>query len=63
MPSGHFMGILGLILVTFSLVIYIEKQLPKGVTIVEEHLHPNGFIAERAYKILKNLTQIGRNCP
>ncbi|KAH1007293.1 hypothetical protein HUJ04_004549 [Dendroctonus ponderosae] len=59
MPSGHFMAILGLILVTFSLVIYIEKQLPKGVTIAEEHLHPNGFIAERAYNILKNLTQIG----
>ncbi|XP_050315595.1 endoplasmic reticulum metallopeptidase 1-like isoform X2 [Anthonomus grandis grandis] len=59
LPASHFMAILGLILLTFSLVIIIEKQLPKGLTIADEEQNPDSFIAERAYNILKNLTRIG----
>lgn len=59
MPSSHFMGILGLMLLTFSLVIIIEKQLPKALMIADEGQHPNNFIAERSYNILQNLTNIG----
>lgn len=59
MPSSHFVGVLGLILLTFALVIIIEKQLPKALTIAEEDQYPDSFIAERAYNILKNLTTIG----
>lgn len=59
MPSSHFVGVLGLILLTFALVIIIEKQLPKALTIAEEDQYPDSFIAERAYNILKNLTSVG----
>ncbi|KAF7284418.1 hypothetical protein GWI33_022202 [Rhynchophorus ferrugineus] len=59
LPTAHFIGILGLILLTFLLVIVIEKQLPKGLMIDEEEHYPDSFIAERAYTILKNLTKIG----
>ncbi|KAL1493675.1 hypothetical protein ABEB36_009373 [Hypothenemus hampei] len=59
LPTSHFIGVLGLILLTFSLVIIIEKQLPKGLIIAEEDQYPNRFIAERAYSILENLTRIG----
>lgn len=59
MPTSHFMGILGLMLLTFALVIIIEKQLPKGLRIEDEKQYPDKFIAERAYKILENLTKIG----
>lgn len=40
-------------------VIVIEKQLPPGLRIVNEYKHPDRFIAERAYNILKNLTALG----
>lgn len=59
LPTAHFIGVMGLMLVTFALVIIIEKQLPKGLTIENEKEHPDSFIAERAYTILKNLTKIG----
>lgn len=58
-PTAYFIGILGLILLTFLLVIVIEKQLPKGIMIDEEEHYQDSFIAERAYTILKNLTKIG----
>ncbi|CAG9762031.1 unnamed protein product [Ceutorhynchus assimilis] len=59
LPASHFMLILGLMLLTFSLVIIIEKQLPKGLTLAEEKDYPDKFIAERAFNILQNLTRIG----
>ncbi|XP_066142542.1 endoplasmic reticulum metallopeptidase 1-like isoform X2 [Euwallacea fornicatus] len=59
MPSSYFVGILSLMLLTFSLVIIIEKRLPKAWTRDEELQHPESFIAERAYDILKHLTIIG----
>lgn len=46
-------------LVVFSLVIIIEKQLPSGFKLEDESKYPERFIAERAYNILKNLTNIG----
>lgn len=59
MPYVYFLGILGLMLVVFSLVIIIEKQLPTGYKLQDEAKYPDSFIAERAYNILKNLTEIG----
>lgn len=59
MPYLHFLGVLGLMLVVFSLVIIIEKQLPVGLKVVDETSYPDSFIAERAYRILKNLTDFG----
>lgn len=46
-------------LVVCTLVIIIEKQLPPGLKISDEKSNPNRFIAERAYRHLKNLTRIG----
>ncbi|CAH1280027.1 unnamed protein product [Diabrotica balteata] len=59
MPYVHFLGLLCLILIVFSLVIFIEKQLPLALKIEDEHKHTDTFIAERAYNVLKNLTKIG----
>ncbi|XP_060528863.1 endoplasmic reticulum metallopeptidase 1-like [Cylas formicarius] len=59
MPASHFMGVMGLIVVVFALVIIIEKQLPAGLKLEDEPRHPDSFIAERAYNVLKNLTSIG----
>lgn len=46
-------------LVVCTLVIIIEKQLPPGLKISDEKNYSNRFIAERAYRHLKNLTNIG----
>lgn len=59
MPHVHFLGLLCLILIVFSLVIFIEKQLPVALKIEDENKYPDTFIAERAYNVLKNLTKIG----
>ncbi|KAG5898670.1 hypothetical protein JTB14_030620 [Gonioctena quinquepunctata] len=59
MPYVHFLAVFGLMLVVFSLVILIEKQLPTGLKIADEAKNPDSFIAERAYNILKNLTEMG----
>ncbi|KAJ8960218.1 hypothetical protein NQ318_003942 [Aromia moschata] len=58
-PSTYFLGIFGLMIIVFSLVIIIEKQLPAGFRLEDEDRYPDRFIAERAYNILKNLTKIG----
>ncbi|KAJ8969459.1 hypothetical protein NQ317_008791 [Molorchus minor] len=58
-PFTYFIGIFGLMLIVFSLVIIIEKQLPAGYKLDDEARYPDRFIAERAYNILKNLTKIG----
>ncbi|XP_018563035.1 endoplasmic reticulum metallopeptidase 1 isoform X1 [Anoplophora glabripennis] len=55
----YFIGIFVLMLVVFSLVIIIEKQLPSGYKLEDETKYPERFIAERAYNILKNLTKMG----
>lgn len=47
-----------MIIVLISAII-IEKQLPVGLKIVDEQEHPDRFISERAYNILKNLTALG----
>ncbi|CAH1998298.1 unnamed protein product [Acanthoscelides obtectus] len=59
LPCTHFFGVLCLIVVVFTLVIIIEKQLPAGLKIANEANHPDSFIAERAYRVLRNLTKIG----
>ncbi|CAH1181734.1 unnamed protein product [Phyllotreta striolata] len=59
MPYVHFLGLLSLIVIVFSLVIFIEKQLPVGLRIQDERQNPDSFIAERAYNWLKTLTEIG----
>lgn len=58
-PTWHFLCLLALILLVCTLVIIIEKRLPPGIKISEEHKHPNRFIAERAYNHLKHLTKLG----
>lgn len=40
-------------------VIVVEKRLPPGLKVSEQHLYPDRFIAERAYNHLKNLTALG----
>lgn len=59
MPYVHFLGLLCLIVIVFSLVIFIEKQLPVGLRVEDERKYPDTFIAERAYNVLKNLTKMG----
>lgn len=59
LPSNYLLAVLGLILIVFAAVIVIEKQLPPGLKIADEHKYPNRFIAERAYNNLKNLTSLG----
>lgn len=59
MPTIHFIAVLVLIVVVFLLVIIIEKQLPPVLKQSDESKYPDRFIAERAYNILKNLTNIG----
>lgn len=59
LPANYLLAVLGLILIVFTAVIVIEKQLPPGLKIDEEHKYPERFIAERAYNHLKNLTSLG----
>lgn len=59
LSTSYFLSLLGLILVVFALVIIIEKQLPPGLKISEEHKYPDRFIGERAYNHLKKLTSFG----
>lgn len=59
LPSNYILAVLGLILIVFTAVIVIEKQLPLGLKIAEEHRYPDRFIAERAYNHLRNLTSLG----
>lgn len=59
LPTTYFFGLLGLMIGVLIAVIVIEKQLPPGLRIVNEYKHPDRFIAERAYNILKNLTALG----
>lgn len=59
MRTSHFTLLLGLILLVFIGVIVVEKNLPQGLKISEEHKYPGKFIAERAQKFLRNLTSLG----
>lgn len=59
LPTSYFLALLGLMFVVLISVIIIEKQLPPGIKISEEHKYPDRFISERAYNILKNLTALG----
>ncbi|KAI4469139.1 metallopeptidase m28 family member [Holotrichia oblita] len=59
LPSNYLLAVLGLILLVFTAVIVIEKQLPPGLKVIDEHKHPDRFIAERAYDHLRNLTSLG----
>ncbi|KRT84652.1 hypothetical protein AMK59_1552, partial [Oryctes borbonicus] len=59
LPANYLLAVLGLILIVFTAVIVIEKQLPPGLKIAEEHRYPDRFIAERAYNHLRNLTSLG----
>lgn len=57
--TSHFLGVLGLIVVVFALVILVERRLPPALKIADEAQHPDRFIAERAYNLLRNLTSLG----
>lgn len=59
LQASHFFSLLGLIIIVFAAVIVIEKQLPIGLKIENEHRHPNRFIAERSYNYLKKITSLG----
>lgn len=58
-PPSHIYALLILILTVFITVIIVEKKLPTGLYIAQEHKHPDRFIAERAMNHLINLTNIG----
>ncbi|KAK9707901.1 Peptidase family M28 [Popillia japonica] len=59
LPSNYLLAVLGLILLVFTAVIVIEKQLPPALKIIDEQKYPDRFIAERAYDHLRNLTSLG----
>lgn len=59
MATSYFFMLLGLMLLVLVGVIVVEKQLPPGLKIENEHKYPNRFIAERAYNILKDITDLG----
>ncbi|XP_022913826.1 endoplasmic reticulum metallopeptidase 1-like [Onthophagus taurus] len=43
----------------FVITMYIDKQLPIGLKLIDEQSNPDAFIAERAQKDLQNLTDLG----
>uniref|UniRef100_A0A1Y1MFR8 FXNA-like protease n=1 Tax=Photinus pyralis TaxID=7054 RepID=A0A1Y1MFR8_PHOPY len=59
LPTSYLLALLGLLFAVLITVIIIEKQLPPGIKIAEEHKYPDRFISERAYNLLKNLTALG----
>ncbi|XP_055918140.1 endoplasmic reticulum metallopeptidase 1-like isoform X2 [Eupeodes corollae] len=47
------------VLLYFAVVLPIYRHLPEALTIQDEHIHPDRFIAERAEQILAKLEAIG----
>ncbi|XP_022910899.1 endoplasmic reticulum metallopeptidase 1-like [Onthophagus taurus] len=58
-PSDYMLWVFVLMIIVFLGVIIVEKQLPKGLKVAEEHRYKNRFVAERAYDHLKKLTALG----
>lgn len=48
-----------LYVVSFATVLYVDSNLPEPLLISDELNHPDEFIAERAYKFLNHLTDLG----
>lgn len=58
-PTSHLILFLLGLAVTFSIIVYVEKQLPQPLMVDDEAGNPGRFIAERAKNMLVNLTNIG----
>ncbi|KAK4885667.1 hypothetical protein RN001_001938 [Aquatica leii] len=59
LSTSLFFTLLGIMIGVLIAVIVIERQLPPGLKISDQHKYPDRFIAERAYNTLKNLTALG----
>lgn len=59
LKTSYFFALLGLMIAVLIASVVVERQLPPGLKISEEHKYPDRFIAERAYNILKDLTALG----
>lgn len=60
-PAGphHFLLCLVFLVVIYTVLALLEKNLPEPVMIYNEHKYPDRFVAERARNHLVNLTSVG----
>lgn len=58
-PLSHFIANVILLLIFYTIVVYVERTLPTPLSIKDEAIYRDRFIAERARNYLINLTRIG----
>lgn len=57
--SHHLLLCIAVSVIFYAVLDVIEKKLPEPITISNEHIYPNRFVAERARNNLVNLTSMG----